>query len=167
MFEDQNDVQPPQDYWPEADAEDFAAPAPIELDGVEVAVAPPPAPASPAEAAEHPALTTAREAQRQRLAEQDRAEAEQKAATQQKAAEYLQAFYEKRASAKEARIQEGREALAASGGRDAELGPVGDTPWERTVSLLNFNASKSDLGRFKSVLLVLKAKGGPVPAQTA
>ena len=54
-----------------------------------------------------------------------------------------------------------REAAEGTGG--GELGPVGAHPWERTISLINFNLSKpggagADLSRFKSVLFGLKAK---------
>lgn len=101
----------------------------------------------------------ARDALQQRLAAQAREEAEKKKAAQQAASAYLQKFYDERNAARDSRIAAGRDELARRG--SSEIGPEGITQWERTISMIDFNAVRpggQDLSRFKSVLFAAKER---------
>lgn len=115
----------------------------------------------PAASDEHPRVTAAKQKLQARLAEQARAEAAKKAEAAAAAAKYLESFYEKRNRTKAERIKAIRKEAEAKA--TPESGPQGSNEWERTISLLDLNASRpsgTDLSRFKAVLLSLKAQGG-------
>jgi len=104
-----------------------------------------------------PVTADARDRLRQRLAAQAHEESEKKTALQASASQYLADFYDARNKAKEDRIKAGRDELARRG--SSEVGPEGNTQWERAISMIDFNMmrpSGTDLSRFKSVLLACK-----------
>jgi protein XRP2 len=125
--------------------------------GAAAAAAPPPAAAD----TEPPSTAAARERLSARLAAQAREEAEKKAAATTAAAAYLRQFYEARSAARAERLARGRAETGARGGAAAEAGPEGRHPWERAISMIDFNAARpsgTDLSRFKSVLLAAKGR---------
>ncbi|KAG7671141.1 hypothetical protein KSW81_003280 [Nannochloris sp. 'desiccata'] len=109
---------------------------------------------------EPPSTEVARDQLQERLSAQSREEAEKRAAAQAAAARYLEEFYEKRNSSRDARIAQGRDELARRG--STEAGPEGESVWEKAISMVDFNAARPggiDLSRFKSVLFACKEKG--------
>jgi len=106
---------------------------------------------------EPPSTEVARDQLQERLSAQAREEADKRAAVQAAAARYLEDFYEKRNSSRDARIARGRDELARRG--SSEAGPEGESVWEQAISMVDFNAARPDgvdLSRFKSVLFAAK-----------
>lgn len=109
---------------------------------------------------EPPSTEVARDRLQERLSAQSKEEAEKRAAVQAAAARYLEDFYEKRNSSRDARIARGRDELARRG--SSEAGPEGESVWEQAISMVDFNAARPggmDLSRFKSVLFACKERG--------
>lgn len=55
-----------------------------------------------------------------------------------------------------------------SSNADGQLNLEGNTPWEKTLGLINFNflrASAADKARFKTVLFSAKANNTPIAAR--
>lgn len=122
-----------------------------------------PAPSAADAAAEYdyapPATAVARDQLQDRLTAQSREKAEKRAALQAAASRYLEEFYAKRNSSRDARIAQGRDLLARRG--STEAGPEGESVWEQAISMVDFNAARpggTDLSRFKSVLFACKEK---------
>lgn len=78
-----------------------------------------------------------RDMQRQRLKEQEQLEATRKAKLRDEAAEYLASFYARRQEKKDSRRKENRDNLTPAG--DV---PEGNTPWERVISMIDFQFVK-------------------------
>jgi Tubulin binding cofactor C/Clathrin light chain len=109
---------------------------------------------------EPPSTAVARDQLSDRLSAQAREESDKRAAAQAAAARYLEEFYQKRNSARDARIAHGRDELARRG--STEAGPEGESVWEQAISMVDFNAARpggTDLSRFKSVLFACKERG--------
>lgn len=91
-----------------------------------------------------------------------RAEASKKTEVLSKAKEYLEKVNKARDKQLDSRRKANREAEAVSGVAEGAV-PKGNTPWERVISVCNFNAeglSKDpfkELSRYKTVLLAAKA----------
>ncbi|KDD72956.1 tubulin binding cofactor C, partial [Helicosporidium sp. ATCC 50920] len=102
-----------------------------------------------------------------RLDRQAKEEGEKKVQLQEAAASYLDQFYQERETQKNARKAAARSASEAKG--PMEAGAEGDNEWERTLSLIDFNASPllgTDLSRFKAVLMSCKKRGSAAPASS-
>lgn len=88
-----------------------------------------------------------------RLASQTREESDRRSEIQMAAAKYLEEFYAKRKENMEKRTAKHMNHSKDNSGEDV---PNGETIWQRTVSLIDFNMPRpngADLSRFKSVLL--------------
>ena len=114
---------------------------------------------------EAPTTEVARDKLHQRLVAQAKEEADKRTAAQAAAARYLEEFYEKRNSSRDKRIAAGRDQLAKRG--SSEIGPEGDSLWEKAISMIDFNAARpggTDLSRFKSVLFACKERARTLAA---
>lgn len=86
---------------------------------------------------DNPRAAAVRDMQRQRLKDQEALEATKKTKLRDDAADYLSKFYERRQASKDARRKENRDKLAPAADT-----PQGDTPWERVISMIDFQFSK-------------------------
>lgn len=86
---------------------------------------------------DNPRAAAMRDMQRQRLKEQEQLEATRKAKLRDEAAEYLASFYARRQEKKDSRRKENRDNLTPAG--DV---PEGNTPWERVISMIDFQFVK-------------------------
>lgn len=122
---------------------------------------------------DNPRAAAMRDMQRQRLKDQEQLEVTRKAKLRDEASEYLASFYARRQEKKDSRRKENRDKLTPAG--DV---PEGNTPWERVISMIDFQFAKcvtgcscsalvmvlhvhrpsADMSRFKSTLYLAKGK---------
>jgi hypothetical protein len=110
------------------------------------------------------AVAAMKEHLRTRMKDQEEHEVSAKKQGEEDARKFLDEFYEKRTSTKNASIKEHREAHKLLGVQKAE----GNNEWERAISLIDFNFSRpsgSDLGRYRNVLFNAKGRNQPVSAK--
>jgi len=115
---------------------------------------------------EHPKLTAINAKLRDRQEAQESREKEVKTDLVKKASTYLEDFYKNRTH----RIEE-----RSKRNKDTERGLTvagleGDTHWEKTVNLVNFNFTRpsgTDLTRFKNVLFSAKSNNTPITSKPA
>jgi hypothetical protein len=142
---------------PSASAPNGIAPAPYNnASGVSAQFAPP--------EEEPEAVAAMKEHLRTRMREQEEHEVTSKKQGEDDARKFLDEFYEKRTSTKNASIKEHREAHKLLGDQK----PEGKNEWERAISLIDFNFSRpsgSDLGRYRNVLFNAKGRNQPVEAK--
>lgn len=144
-------VVPPANGTPAADDDFFSS---------EAAAAAPAAPAAPMEA-DDPRIAWAAQ-NRVTLQQRAQAEAAKKVEVLASAKEYLDKVNKARDVQLEQRRKANRDAEAVSGVAEGAV-PKGNTPWERVISVCNFNSeglSKDpfkELSRYKTVLLAAKA----------
>lgn len=107
---------------------------------------------------DNPRVIAMREAQRERLKEQEVLEQEKKAAAKEKASDFLAKFYESRNSRKEAQRKDNRENDV---GTPTKHSVEGDTAWEKVINLIDFQFNRpngADLTRLKGCLYGAKSK---------
>ncbi|KAF8062690.1 hypothetical protein HT031_004019 [Scenedesmus sp. PABB004] len=96
------------------------------------------------------------------LAAREASEAEKRVSTLAAAKEYLDKVYKVREVQLSQRKKSNREAEAVAGVAEGAV-PKGSTPWERVISVCNFNSEAlskdpfKEMSRYKAVLLAAKA----------
>lgn len=115
---------------------------------------------------EHPKLTAINTKLRERQDAQESREKEVKTDLVKKASTYLEDFYKNRSQRIEQRSKRNKETEQGL----TVAGLEGDTHWEKTVNLVNFNFTRpsgTDLTRFKNVLFSAKSNNTPITSKTA
>jgi protein XRP2 len=115
---------------------------------------------------EHPQLRAINAKLRERQEAQESREKEVKADLVNKASTYLEDFYKNRSQRIEQRSKRNKETEQGL----TVAGLEGNTHWEKTVNLVNFNFTRpngTDLTRFKNVLFSAKSKNVPITSKTA
>lgn len=115
---------------------------------------------------EHPKLTAINAKLRERQEAQENREKEVKTDLINKASTYLEDFYKNRTLRIEQRSKRNKDTEQGL----TVAGLEGNTHWEKTINLVNFQFTRpsgTDLTRFKNVLFSAKSKNTPITSKTA